>query len=388
MNIKILSDEDCQGLPRSVLKGKSPYHLVFYKKPSLKHLRVFGCLCFATVLNNHDKFSSRAEKCVLVVYSSFKKRYKLFSLERKQFVISKDVNFFENVLPFKIKLSSKVNKSSQGLDHVNFFDEIVHEGPDTPNDDNNLNAQPRNKGSNSFANENEMDTSFENDFAISEGDIADIPNTKHIQNLDSQPLRRSERFSVFLNKYNEYVVDSKVNYGLKKYVDDIIVIGSDIHEIEKKYRLDLLSEFGLLTCKPSAIPLKHNLSISNEPTDTDLLIDNITEYQKLIGKLIYLTHTKPDIAYSVHCLCIHITKCINTSLEKFVDVDYAKCVAIIKIAAKLVFHERTKHLEIGIHFVRDKIISGVIATKKISSADQTSDVLTKVKFEFGQLFEG
>ncbi|GJV36926.1 hypothetical protein Tco_1409403 [Tanacetum coccineum] len=91
----------------------------------------------------------RVEKCVLVLYSSFKKRYKSFSLERKQFFISKDVNFFENVLPFKIKLSSKVNKSSYGLDHVNFFDEIVHEGLDTPNDDNNLNAQPQNKGNNS-----------------------------------------------------------------------------------------------------------------------------------------------------------------------------------------------------------------------------------------------
>ncbi|GJZ12630.1 hypothetical protein Tco_0547860 [Tanacetum coccineum] len=92
-----------KGLPSSVLKGKSPYHLVFNKKPSLKHLRVFWCLCFAIVLNNHDKFSSRAEKCVLV---------------------------------------------GQGLDHVNLFDEVVYKGPDTPNDDNNLNAQPQDEGSN------------------------------------------------------------------------------------------------------------------------------------------------------------------------------------------------------------------------------------------------
>ncbi|GJR10263.1 ribonuclease H-like domain-containing protein [Tanacetum coccineum] len=152
--------------PSSVLKGKSPYHLVFNEKPSLKHLRVFGCLCFAIVLNNHDKFSSRAKKCVL------------------------------------IKSSSDVNKSSQGLNHVNFFDEVIYEGLDIPYDDTNLNAQPQNEGSNSFhlrnptidlvedelghpqsyngfADENEMAATSENDFVISEGDIADIPKTQN-----------------------------------------------------------------------------------------------------------------------------------------------------------------------------------------------------------------
>ncbi|GJX33789.1 ribonuclease H-like domain-containing protein [Tanacetum coccineum] len=41
---------------------------------------------------------------------------------------------------------------------------------------------------------------------------------------------------------------------------------------------------------------------ANETKDDDPLLDNITEYQKLIGKLIYLTTTRPDIAYIVSCL--------------------------------------------------------------------------------------
>ncbi|GJR99898.1 ribonuclease H-like domain-containing protein [Tanacetum coccineum] len=42
--------------PSSVLTGKSPFYLVYGHDPSLSHLRVFGCLCYATILNNQDKF--------------------------------------------------------------------------------------------------------------------------------------------------------------------------------------------------------------------------------------------------------------------------------------------------------------------------------------------
>ncbi|GJT90996.1 hypothetical protein Tco_1079841 [Tanacetum coccineum] len=46
-------------LPTDVLSGKSPYELVYKCVPSFSHFKTFGCLCFATVLNNLDKFSAR-----------------------------------------------------------------------------------------------------------------------------------------------------------------------------------------------------------------------------------------------------------------------------------------------------------------------------------------
>ena len=51
--------------------------------------------------------------------------------------------------------------------------------------------------------------------------------------------------------------------------------------------------------------------------------------------------------------------------------------AIIKISINPNFHERTKNLEIDLHFVRDKILLGVFKTKKIQYAGQTANVFTK-----------
>ncbi|RVW16435.1 Retrovirus-related Pol polyprotein from transposon RE1 [Vitis vinifera] len=51
--------------------------------------------------------------------------------------------------------------------------------------------------------------------------------------------------------------------------------------------------------------------------------------------------------------------------------------AALHIASNPVFHERTKHIEVDCHFIREKIASGCVATSFVNSNDQLADIFTK-----------
>ncbi|XP_057975439.1 uncharacterized mitochondrial protein AtMg00810-like [Malania oleifera] len=120
------------------------------------------------------------------------------------------------------------------------------------------------------------------------------------------------------------------------YVDDILLAGSDTAALEKvksslsaefklkdlgplkfflgleiarshkgislsqrKYCLELIAESGLLAAKPVLFPMDTHTKLSKDDSE---LIDDVSAYRRLMGRLLYLTHTRPDITFAVNHL--------------------------------------------------------------------------------------
>ncbi|KAH9668922.1 retrovirus-related pol polyprotein from transposon RE1 [Citrus sinensis] len=68
---------------------------------------------------------------------------------------------------------------------------------------------------------------------------------------------------------------------------------------QRKYVLDIISEAGLLGAKPAPFPLEpnHQLALAEGPYFSDPV-----KYRRLVGILIYLSATRPELSYSVHLL--------------------------------------------------------------------------------------
>ncbi|CAL8073329.1 unnamed protein product [Prunus armeniaca] len=182
---------------------------------------------------------------------------------------------------------------------------------------------------------------------------------------------------------------------------------------QRKYVMDLLTETGMLGCMPADTPIEMNHKLCE---DMDQEPTNKEQYQRLVGKLIYLAHTRPDIAYVVSVVNANwagsITYRSSTSgyftfvggnlvtwrskkqnvisrssaeaeyrgmahkvcellwirrllielgfkPEKPMELHYDKKSAI-DIAHNPVQHDRTKHVEVDTHFIKEKIGKKII----------------------------
>ncbi|XP_019248526.1 PREDICTED: uncharacterized protein LOC109227784 [Nicotiana attenuata] len=132
---------------------------------------------------------------------------------------------------------------------------------------------------------------------------------------------------------------------------------------QREYALELISEVCLAASKPAITPIDVNIKLTSKQNDDcigkaecseeeDRLADQ-TSYQRLIGKLLYLTVTRPDIAFGVQTLsqflqhpkrshmeaALRIVKFVksqlgqgillsstqNNTITAFYDADWATC---------------------------------------------------------------
>nr|XP_016450919.1 PREDICTED: uncharacterized mitochondrial protein AtMg00810-like [Nicotiana tabacum] len=93
---------------------------------------------------------------------------------------------------------------------------------------------------------------------------------------------------------------------------------------QRKYTLELISELGLGAAKPAVTPIKANIKLttkeydehtSNSSATDDKVLTDISQYQILLEKLLYLTVTRPDIVYSIQTLSQFMQKPKRSHLE-------------------------------------------------------------------------
>ena len=74
---------------------------------------------------------------------------------------------------------------------------------------------------------------------------------------------------------------------------------NDISMSQRKYALDLLKKTEMLKCKPCETPMDSNQKLGavdkGDPIDKG-------SFQRLVGKLIYPSHTQPDVAFVINTI--------------------------------------------------------------------------------------
>ena len=111
---------------------------------------------------------------------------------------------------------------------------------------------------------------------------------------------------------------------------------------QRKYILDLLNETGMLGCRPAETPMDTTVKLGEK--DGSAPVDK-GRYQRLVGKLIYLSHTRPDISFPVSM----VSQFMNNPTEQHMTV-VTKILRYLKMTpGKGLFFQRTTNREIDIY---------------------------------------
>ena len=71
-----------------------------------------------------------------------------------------------------------------------------------------------------------------------------------------------------------------------------------------------------------------------------------------------------------------LLSCLGVMQEGPMQV-YCDNQSALHLAHNLVFHERSKHIEVDLHFIRDTIVDGTIIASHVSTTSQLADIFTK-----------
>jgi hypothetical protein len=322
----------CYVINRTIIRNtlnKTPYELWNNRKPNIGYFKVFGCKCF--VLNDRDnlgKFDAKSDEGIFLGYSTNSKAYRVFN--KRTMVVDESMHVvFDETNPFHIKnncddepisLENKASSSNQ-VD----LSEKVKDQVDEPKDEEK--ALPPTKNEELPKSWNVVH-SHPKELIIGEVErgVSTRSKLKNICNNmaflsqiepknineaiedESWILAMQEELNQFERNKDEFEMsmmgELKFFLGLQiKQTEDGIFLN------QSKYVIDLLKRFGLTNAKVYGTPMNPSTKLDKDekgkPVDVKL-------YRGMIGSLLYLTASRPDIMFSV-CLCARFQSCPKES---------------------------------------------------------------------------
>nr|GEW47695.1 retrovirus-related Pol polyprotein from transposon TNT 1-94 [Tanacetum cinerariifolium] len=225
--------------------------------------------------------------------------------------------------------------------------------------------------------------------------------------LKKAPRAWYDELSTFLlqNRFSKGIIDPTL---FTRCFDDDILVSKYVHEILKKYGLNTFDIIGTL------MDIKDKFDLDQIGTPVDA-----TKYRSMIGALMYLTSSRPDIVhatfvcarYQAHPTEKHLkevkrifhylrgtiniglwyTKDSSFELTGFSDADYTgyygyhfdkipiycDSKSAIAISCNPVQHSRTKHIAVRYHFINEHIEKGTIELYFVKTDYQLADIFTK-----------
>ncbi|RVW58266.1 Retrovirus-related Pol polyprotein from transposon RE2 [Vitis vinifera] len=237
----------------------------------------------------------------------------------------------------------------------------------------------------------------------SEDVFTKIPNqsssVEGVLNLEPDPFikRLPHRHNRAIpNSVQEALADPRM-HGVKKAMSEGVQIEEVIVWIEAIPESMVWKETGMLRCQPTDTPIEEGLKLCVEPNQVSI---DKGKYQRLVGRLMYLAHIKPNLAYALSVagavddrrstsgyftfvggnLVTWKSKKQNVvarSSAKAEFRDMALGLSTCDIAHNPIQHDRTKHVEVDRFFIKEKLDDKIVELPKIRSEDQLTDILTK-----------
>ncbi|GJT17202.1 hypothetical protein Tco_0875908 [Tanacetum coccineum] len=148
---------------------------------------------------------------------------------------------------------------------------------------------------------------------------------------------------------------------------------------EDKYVADILKKFDFWSIKTATTPIESNKPLVKDEDGEDV---DVHIYRSMIGSLMYLTISRPDIMFAVSAnYCGQVLWIQNQMMDygfnfmnTKIHIDNESTISVIK---NPVAHSRTKHIEIRFHFIRDCYEKRLIEVIKIHTDSNVADLLTK-----------